>query len=86
MSSAERLAISLGPDDQLLLHHEGFTTKIPITERGLLILRRILISQNAKPDSKIGEPGLPIQYMVDAWLRDNVPIRAVPVLDLDIDL
>lgn len=82
----DHIAVSLGPDNQLCLHHEGFTTKIPLNERGLTILRRILISQSEKPDSTIGEPGLPIQYMVDQWLKDNKPVRAVPVLDLDIDL
>lgn len=83
------LTVSLGAGDTLQVRVDAHYITVPLNERGLDVLRRVLRERARAPTHKraIGWPASPIQAMIDVWLKENQPASSGMVLDLEgIDL
>ncbi len=75
------LPVDLDPTtNQLRIHPpEGAPVLIPCTQAGLAVLVRLVRERAGTKRQTIGAPAVPVQHMVEQWLRENPPTRVVQV-------
>lgn len=65
----------------------GHDVRVPYSFEGLSAMRHFLTADAKAPRQFIGEPGRPVQAMIDEWLAENAVVRnADPLPDLDLDV
>lgn len=83
-----RVEVTLGPGFSLIAHAAGRHFTIPLSTDGLMVLQRLLVELERRPQREAPSLG-PTQAMVDAWLKERKPTRQAPAgassLDLDLD-
>ena len=80
---SQRLIIQLGSDDQLEARLIGGRSKshlvrIPMSVRGLEVLRTLLMHRRTDTKPRIGQDNQPTQSMIDDWLKNNEIKKVTP--------
>ncbi len=65
----DTLTVTLAPGGGLSIHSAHSQWTVPMTLQGLAIIRHVLQERTRTTERRIGTPAVPVQSLVDAWMR-----------------